>query len=63
MFKLCYVNHYTGEFQYKVVKLDADKLMDNIGHFLVPKEFLYVATDEKNKSFFRPFKQRGHIFR
>ena len=54
-----YIHTYRGEFQYKVVKLDADKLMNNVGHLLPPHEFLYIATDEKNKTFFRPFKQRG----
>mmetsp|Transcript_18206 Transcript_18206/g.16498 ORF Transcript_18206/g.16498 Transcript_18206/m.16498 type:complete len:673 (+) Transcript_18206:3-2021(+) len=41
-----------GEFQYKEVKISASELMHNVGHLIPSNELLYLATDEKNKSFF-----------
>eukprot|EP01035_Chromulina_nebulosa_P018978 gene18978-24790_t len=41
-----------GEFQYKEVKISASELMRNVGHLIPSNELLYLATDEKNKSFF-----------
>ncbi|KAJ1422622.1 GDP-fucose protein O-fucosyltransferase-domain-containing protein [Ochromonadaceae sp. CCMP2298] len=45
-----------GEFQYKEVKIPASNMLQNVGHF-VPQKLLFIATDEKNKSFFDPFKK------
>ena len=47
-----------GEFQYKVVKIPAEKILENVGHYLPQKTIAYVATDEKNKSFFQAFEDR-----
>jgi len=47
-----------GEFQYKEVKISADALMENVGNFIPANELIYIATDDKNKSSFNPFKKR-----
>eukprot|EP01041_Mallomonas_annulata_P002519 gene2519-4898_t len=47
-----------GEFQYKEVKIPATEMMKNVGHFIPKGQLLYIATDEKNKTFFRPFLKR-----
>lgn len=47
-----------GEFQYKEVKIPAEEMMANVGHLLPENELLFIATDEKNKTFFLPFRQR-----
>lgn len=47
-----------GDFQYKDVKISAEAMMTNVGHLLPHNELLYIATDERNKSFFQPFRQR-----
>ena len=40
--------------QYKNVKVDANRILENTREWLQPRELLYIATDEKNKSFFAP---------
>ena len=44
--------------QYKEVKIAASELLDNIGKMIPKGQILYIATDEKNKTFFDPLKQR-----
>lgn len=52
-----------GEFQYKVVKIPAEKILENVGKFLPEKTVAYVATDEKNKTFFKAFEERfDHVY-
>lgn len=51
-----------GEFQYKEVKIPAEEWMANIGQFIPKDELLYMASDERNKSFFLPFR-KGHRLR
>lgn len=46
-----------GEFQYKVVKIDAQKILDNLAPYLHRDMLAYVATDEHNKTFFEPFRR------
>jgi len=48
-----------GEFQYKEVKIPAEEMMQNVAQFIPPKELLFIATDEHNKSFFDPFRAQG----
>ena len=45
-----------GDFQYKEVKVSAEVLLKNVGQFIPQNELLYIATDEKNKSFFDPLR-------
>jgi hypothetical protein len=47
-----------GDFQYKVVKVSGEVLMSNVGPLMPTDELLYIATDEKNKSFFDPLRTK-----
>ena len=47
-----------GEFQYKEVKIPADQILANVGQFIPTKSVVFVATDERNRSFFNPFFKR-----
>lgn len=47
-----------GEFQFKVVRLEAQDILDN-SRDLLNGELLYIATDEQNKSvFFKPMMEQ-----
>lgn len=48
-----------GELQYKEVKISADDLVANVGHVLPRNQTVFIATDEKNMSFFQPL--RNHF--
>mmetsp|Transcript_11694 Transcript_11694/g.15268 ORF Transcript_11694/g.15268 Transcript_11694/m.15268 type:complete len:621 (-) Transcript_11694:154-2016(-) len=50
-----------GDFQYKVVKLPAEDLYENSKDQLNDGEYIYIATDERNKAFFDPFRSRYKI--
>jgi hypothetical protein len=43
-----------GDFQYKRVKLPAEEWYENTKEIWQPKEIMYIATDERNKTFFDP---------
>jgi hypothetical protein len=45
-----------GEFQYKVVKISAEKILTNLQNRVPKSSLVYIATDERNKSFFDAFK-------
>lgn len=45
-----------GELQYKEVKISASDLLANVGHLLPQNQTVYIATDEKNMSFFKPLR-------
>jgi len=47
-----------GDLQYKEVKIPADQILANVGTFIPKNELVYIATDEKNKSFFNPMRKR-----
>ena len=47
-----------GELQYKEVKVSADQLLQNIGHNIPKGQLIYIATDERNKTFFDPLRKR-----
>ena len=48
-----------GELQYKEVKVNGSVLIDTVEHVLPRGALLFIATDEGNRSFFDPFRQRG----
>jgi hypothetical protein len=50
--------YFRGEFQYKEVKISAEQMLANVGQFIPENELLYLATDEKNKTFFDAFRKR-----
>jgi hypothetical protein len=47
-----------GELQYKEVKIPADKLLANVGKFIPKGQAIFIATDERNKTFFDPLRAR-----
>jgi hypothetical protein len=47
-----------GEFQYKEVKIPAANMLANVGQFIPEGQLLFIATDERNKSFFDAFHDR-----
>jgi hypothetical protein len=49
---------YRGEFQYKEVKIPAANMLANVGQFIPEGQLLFIATDERNKSFFDAFHDR-----
>lgn len=50
-----------GDLQYKEVVISADEWYENTAKLWRPKELLYIATDEKDKSFFDPIAQHYDI--
>lgn len=48
---------HRGEFQYKVVKIPAERMLANLKAVLPADQLVYIATDEKNASFFAAFQQ------
>lgn len=52
-----------GDFQYSFTQLSAEEIHNNIKHLLdtTVTRILYISTDEKNKSFFDPFKANFKI--
>mmetsp|Transcript_49195 Transcript_49195/g.96191 ORF Transcript_49195/g.96191 Transcript_49195/m.96191 type:complete len:632 (+) Transcript_49195:77-1972(+) len=47
-----------GDFQYKSTRLNADELVKRSVAHLNPNGILYIATDEGDKKFFAPFKEK-----
>jgi hypothetical protein len=43
-----------GELQYNEVKIPAEEWLNNTKELWQPNEILFIATDEKNKTFFDP---------
>jgi hypothetical protein len=50
-----------GDFQFKEVKLPAEELYENTKEVWRPNEILFIATDEKNASFFDPIAKHHPI--
>lgn len=50
-----------GEFQYKKVKISAEKWYENTKEIWKPNEIIYIATDERDKSFFDPIAKHHDI--
>eukprot|EP00549_Striatella_unipunctata_P020868 CAMPEP_0118681386 /NCGR_PEP_ID=MMETSP0800-20121206/4909_1 /TAXON_ID=210618 ORGANISM="Striatella unipunctata, Strain CCMP2910" /NCGR_SAMPLE_ID=MMETSP0800 /ASSEMBLY_ACC=CAM_ASM_000638 /LENGTH=175 /DNA_ID=CAMNT_0006577675 /DNA_START=62 /DNA_END=589 /DNA_ORIENTATION=+ len=49
-----------GDLQYKKVKIPAEEWYENTKEVWKPKEILFIATDERNKSFFDPIVAKQH---
>ena len=47
-----------GEFQYKNVKIPAAEMVENIGHLIPEGRLVFVATDERDKTFFDAFRKK-----
>lgn len=52
-----------GDLQYKRVKISAEEWIENTHSLWQTNELLYIATDERNQTFFEPFKESGHTVR
>jgi len=50
-----------GELQFQEVKIPAEEWLENTEDIWLKKELLYIATDEKDKSFFAPLKKQYTI--
>mmetsp|Transcript_32765 Transcript_32765/g.78242 ORF Transcript_32765/g.78242 Transcript_32765/m.78242 type:complete len:603 (-) Transcript_32765:25-1833(-) len=50
-----------GDFQYKKQKITAEDWYENTKELFQPNELIYVATDEKDRSFFAPLKSHYRL--
>jgi hypothetical protein len=46
-----------GDFQFKRTRIEATEIYDNVKNVLSDNRTLFIATDERNKSFFDPLKE------
>lgn len=59
-FDSLHVRH--GDFEYKDMNLPAEELYANLRSFIREKRTLFVATDERNTSYFDPLREHYHIY-
>lgn len=50
-----------GDLQYKKVKISAEEWYENLKDTWLPHEIIYIATDERNKTFFDPIAQHHDV--
>lgn len=50
-----------GDLQYKKVKISGEEWQQNTKELFLPKEILYIATDERDKSFFDPLAEHHDL--
>jgi len=50
-----------GDLQYKAVKISAEEWYDNLKDTFLENEIIYIATDERDKTFFDPIKEHHEI--
>jgi hypothetical protein len=50
-----------GDFQYKKTRITASQIYEMLKRQLPEKTTLYIATDEKDKSFFNDLKKHYHL--
>mmetsp|Transcript_5995 Transcript_5995/g.7636 ORF Transcript_5995/g.7636 Transcript_5995/m.7636 type:complete len:605 (+) Transcript_5995:30-1844(+) len=50
-----------GDLQYKKVKISAEEWYENLKETFQDNEIIYIATDERNKTFFDPIKQHTDV--
>jgi hypothetical protein len=51
-----------GDFQYKQTRISADEIYANVKDILVEKSTIFIATDERNKTFFEPLHKHYHVY-
>lgn len=51
-----------GDFQYKQTRIEADEILDNVRDLLEENSTIFIATDEKNMTFFDPFRKHYNIY-
>lgn len=50
-----------GDFQFKTTRIDAQEIYDNVHDVLTENKTVFIATDERNKSFFDPLKKHYDV--
>jgi hypothetical protein len=50
-----------GDLQYKAVKIPAEEWYQNLKEVWLEDELLFIATDERDKSFFDPLKEHHEL--
>lgn len=50
-----------GDLQYKRVKISGEEWYENLKDTWQPNEIVYIATDERNKTFFDPIKEHHDV--
>jgi hypothetical protein len=51
-----------GDFQYKDTRVEANVIFKNSQDVLVPNSTIYIATDERDKTFFAIFRQNYQVY-
>lgn len=51
-----------GDFQYKETRIEAEEILENIQDVLRNNTTLFIATDEKQLSFFKPLMDRYRVY-
>ena len=51
-----------GDFQYKQTRINATEIFNNTYDILEEGGTIFIATDERDKSFFKPLRKRYHIY-
>eukprot|EP00934_Nitzschia_sp_Nitz4_P008577 Nitzschia sp. Nitz4//scaffold179_size51476//34375//36661//NITZ4_006929-RA/size51476-augustus-gene-0.1-mRNA-1//1//CDS//3329539225//8567//frame0 len=51
-----------GDFQYKETRIEATQIYENVKDVLVENSTIYIATDEKDKSFFEPIMKHYNVY-
>jgi len=51
-----------GDFQYKDTRVEANVIYNNVKDLLKNNETVYIATDERDKSFFNIFKENYNVY-
>ena len=49
-----------GDFQYKLTRLSAEEILANSQDVLQANGTIFIATDERNRTFFDPFREAGY---
>lgn len=51
-----------GDFQYHQTRIDADEIYENVKDVLIENSTLFIATDERNRTFFKPIMDHYKVY-
>ncbi len=51
-----------GDLQYKDCFIEADEILDNVGNLLEKNSTIFIATDERNMTYFDPLREHYHLY-
>jgi hypothetical protein len=51
-----------GDFQFKTTRISAEEIVQNTEAELIPNSTIFIATDERDKKFFQPLRDRYDIW-